>query len=176
MSDDVEAPATSGDGRYEVDTFFPFTAAQAWVVLSDANPNELAVYQFICAHLNLTTGKLEGHPSRDTIAARFDKSVDWVDRQIKGLVQLGAVEKVYEYWDAVVKRRTRRPTRPDGTKNAQTSNVYRVKLKPPKATTHPGPITISEYYNPLLIQRRVRAEPDPKPGETEESAGRTPAA
>lgn len=162
------------DDRYEFDGFFPFTAAQAWVVLSAANPNELAVYQFVCAHLNLTTGKVEGHPSRDTIAERFSKSVDWVDRQVKGLVELGAVEKVYEYWDAAEKRRTRRSVRLDGTKNAQTSNVYRVKLKPPHGTFYQGPISIAEYYKPALIEDRVHGGVDQ--GKGENGAGQTPAA
>lgn len=162
------------DDRYEFDGFFPFTAAQAWVVLSSANPNELAVYQFVCAHLNLTTGKVEGHPSRDTLAERFGKSVDWVDRAVKGLVELGAVEKVYEYWDAVEKRRTRRPVRLDGTKNAQTSNVYRVKLKPPQGAFYPGPITIAEYYKPALIEDRVHGAVGGEEGG--KGAGRTPAA
>jgi len=162
------------EDSYEFDDFYPFTAAQAWVVLSTANPNELAVYQFVCAHLNLTTGKLEGHPSRDRIAERFSKSVDWVDRQVKGLVELGAVEKVYEYWDAAAKRRTRQPARPDGAKNAQTSNTYRVKLKPPQGAAYAGPITIAEYYKPALIEKRVQGTSDQRKEDVD--AGQTRAA
>jgi hypothetical protein len=165
---DAQHPPDQASADFDTDTefetfetaevYYPFAPVQQWVVLSpDCGEAQLAVLMFVMAHLNPHTGKFDAHFGRRRIAERFGRSLDWVDKQLAGLVKLGALTKTPMFWvDANdhSKGRSTQRLAPDGTKRSQAPNRYRVHLEPPAKADYPGPIKIAEYYRPGEITRR----------------------
>ena len=70
---------------------FPFVVTPLWVVdHPDVTPLDVAVYVAIKRHAD---GDGEAYPSRARIAELAKVSVDTVDRAVKRLIEIGALEK-----------------------------------------------------------------------------------
>ncbi|MBB3665982.1 hypothetical protein FB384_004941 [Prauserella sediminis] len=146
---------------FESDFVWPWGQTQHWVVFGDATADELGVYSFIMAHVNPHTGKLTARFGRKRIAERFGKSLDWVDKRLKALAEKDAMQKKPMYWrDAKDHSRGRsvNPTDSYGNKRAQAPNRYRVRIAPPKGQSHPGPISVGEFYKPSKMAARLESQ------------------
>jgi hypothetical protein len=149
---------------FEVENHYPFAPPQQWVILSEhVTGDQLAVYTFTMAHLNPLTGKFHANFGRRRVAERFGKSLDWVDKQFRGLIAAGAVTRRHMYWvdfndrSATGPGRTTEPFDDAGHKRAQAPNRWRIRMIPQGGPTYPGPIRIAEFYDPSLIDQRVAA-------------------
>lgn len=140
--------------EFRVREFYPYSPIASWCVFATGLPAEsLAILAYVCGHLNLLTGKITTHVSRKIIAHRFSRSVDWVDKWVKPLVDSGAMIK--EPYFAASKH------------GAQAPNDYTVQLTPPQGMAHPGPISAAEYYKPERVEARLAIYADETPAATQ---------
>lgn len=149
----------------DAEDFFPYAPVQQWAVLSDRiTAEQVAVLAFTMSHLNPSTGRFDAKFGRNRVAERYQKSLDWVDKQFKGLVAAGAMTKQHMYWIDAKSRTARSPEGVDpetGVKRAQASNRWRVRMSPPAASAYPGPVNIGEFYNPGKIATRLSRSDSP---------------
>ena len=153
------------DDEFDADEFFPFAPVQQWAALSvDITAEQLAVLTFTMCHLNPLTGRFDAKFGRGRVAERFGKSLDWVDKQFKGLVAAGAMTKQHMYWLDAKNRsatapRSTEPVDPEtGAKRAQASNRWRVRMKPAGGASYPGPVNIGEFYSPGKVASRLAGQ------------------
>jgi hypothetical protein len=113
----------------------PYLRVPLWLVFT-APPMARAMYEAIAAHVNDERGDSKAWPGRDVLADLMDLTPKSVDKYIRELEKLGAIDVI---------RRT-------DARGMKTTNVYVVHHDPPIEYT--GPRTIAEYHE----RRRAAAE------------------
>lgn len=178
----VDDPDFEPDDEFDVEDFFPYAPVQQWVVLCDqVTAEQLAVLTFTMCHLNPATGRFDANFGRKRVAERFHKSLDWVDKQFKGLVAVGAMTRRHMYWTNTKSHTKRSPERIDpetGVKRAQAPNRWRVRMNPPAGQAHPGPVNIGEFYKPDKITDRLQKREEvagERPPDEQRKPGKTAA-
>ncbi|WP_330186025.1 hypothetical protein OHB26_39375 (plasmid) [Nocardia sp. NBC_01503] len=146
---------------FEAEEFYPFATTQQWAVLNtDIDESALAVLTFTMCHLNPHTGKFDAKFGRKRVAERFNRSLDWVDKQYNKLIAAGALSKRHMFWsDGAKTGRTPDQIDPEtGKRRSPAPNRWRVRMNPPGGAAYPGATKIAEYYKSDLVSKRLAGQ------------------